>query len=344
MPGQCFQRAAVHMDATSPPDHCRMSTPGRGRGIGRIVRTILIGLAALGFCLVGVGLIVNNRPHAQPTPAELQGALNRALDWVSTHDAEVLRDSNPALWWMLATADERLGGDARLAPVLRQYQQRWLMGSMSTSLWKRMFDRHRVDAFVSAEDITTLPPYVRLFAYGLTCDKQIAADPDVRSQFSSDFCPNVWLFSPRCSTHQLMGMLWSLQASCDGVTGSEATTVLTQIRRELTFDFRVDDSYVQRVLLIAASSTDPRALKPVWIARVLDRQLADGGWDSSDPMFHVSPSRALLMGARGISIRKPAADFHTTAQGILLLAYLLKPDAPTAPTTPLAHWPRLPPA
>src|SRR5262245_6574039 len=137
-----------------------------GRGIGRTARRILIGIVALGICLVGAGLIANNRPHEQPTPVELKASLDHALDWVTAHDAELLRDPNPAPWLMLAAANERLVVVSRLETILGQYRQRWLMGSMSNSLWKRMFDSNADRAFFT-DDVASLAPYQKLFAYGL---------------------------------------------------------------------------------------------------------------------------------------------------------------------------------
>lgn len=53
-----------------------------------------------------------------------------------------------------------------------------------------------------------------------------------------------------------------------------------RIEREVTWDSRVTDAYLQRVLMLLESGAADR-VEPVWVARILDAQNADGGWGTS---------------------------------------------------------------
>ncbi len=91
---------------------------------------------------------------------------------------------------------------------------------------------------------------------------------------------------------------------------------------ELTWDFRVGDAYIQRVLMLVDTGAYDQ-VKPVWISNILEAQNADGSWDDLHPVLYLGNDYVFAHTSTLPKIRKPKADFHTTAQAIWLLSMLL---------------------
>jgi hypothetical protein len=98
------------------------------------------------------------------------------------------------------------------------------------------------------------------------------------------------------------------------------STLQEKVVNQLVWDPRVVDVYIQRVLMLAESGMKQK-IKPVWLQRVLDAQLTDGGWDN---FYHLFPiNRAYYVGITYMpTIRPRKSNFHATAQGVLLLSLL----------------------
>lgn len=101
---------------------------------------------------------------------------------------------------------------------------------------------------------------------------------------------------------------------------------------------------LQRVLkkLVDSGARDrvkPVWAKPAWLRRVLDAQTADGGRSGMQPLLPLGDGggwastsgdgRAphLFIGFNQRGAGEPCANFHTTAQGVLLLSLLLHAPA-----------------
>jgi hypothetical protein len=69
----------------------------------------------------------------------------------------------------------------------------------------------------------------------------------------------MWLRSPWCRTHQLMGLRFVQKNHCDPDPETNASVVAVQnlILSELLWDFRVEDAYLQKVLTLVAPSAFP---------------------------------------------------------------------------------------
>src|SRR5262249_50766548 len=145
------------------------------------------------------------------------------------------------------------------------------------------------------------------YFYALTCDPLLAELDIVKRQNEADYCPTLWLSAPHCRTHQLMGLLWGLQRGCNGVTQATAMNVRHAMWREELLDFRVDDAYIQRALLLAFEPSADTPLRPGWVERILTRQLSDGGWDEDDTLARVASKRYIMVGARSMTVREQAA-------------------------------------
>lgn len=61
---------------------------------------------------------------------------------------------------------------------------------------------------------------------------------------------------------------------------------------QLTWDVRVVDVYLQRVLMLVDSGARSR-VKPVWLSRVLKAQSKDGGWSAFQALIQVGPELAM---------------------------------------------------
>ena len=96
-----------------------------------------------------------------------------------------------------------------------------------------------------------------------------------------------------------------------------------KIVRQLTWDPRVVDVYIQRVLMLEESGAEDR-VKNIWIKRVLDAQPADGGWSPDQPLIPLWSNRYLCFTGRVFGIKRVKPSFHATAQGVLLMTLLLE--------------------
>ena len=98
-----------------------------------------------------------------------------------------------------------------------------------------------------------------------------------------------------------------------------STQLLDIIEQEITLDFRVTDSYLQRALMLTDSA---RNIKPIWLAKIINAQRPDGGWADFHPLIKISSIEL------GTTSTRPAkgpipSDFHATAQAIWLLSMLI---------------------
>lgn len=77
----------------------------------------------------------------------------------------------------------------------------------------------------------------------------------------------------------------------------------------------------------ARDRVKPVWAKPAWLRRVLDAQTADGGRSGMQPLLPLGNGRVLGFSQRGVGMGEPCANFHVTAQGVLLLSLLLHAPA-----------------
>jgi len=267
------------------------------------------------------GVYQNNREVAYPQKFQLEEHLEKSIDWLVNNEAEILSQKNPMLWWMLYEA-QVVSADERIAGLIEKYMQQ--NRSIRYSVWGPLFDgdKHRN---LGAYSVQGLPYYNQHFIYTLNCAKGISDDlAIVTQQNSPEFChQSDYFYRPACITHQLMGINFLFTMQCgfvpelDKVTQSLQQDIITQ----LTFDIRVVDVYLQRVLMLLITGAEA-SVKPVWIQQVLDHQLDDGGWSNFVALWD-GPGRVPGFSAKVISLGQEKSDFHATAQGVYILTYLL---------------------
>jgi hypothetical protein len=289
----------------------------------------VIGLAV--FVIIAVTCLshweyINSRDVPAPSAAELRQHLTRATDWVFANSTQVATENNAMLWLFLWQA-AKLGNNARLLDMANEYREHYAKGTVS----QFFFDSS------GSEQIARQPihlssqwaDYQRLFVYGATCNESVRADPNVQALLTPSGCDAhlMWLRSPWCHTHQLMGLRFVQENHCEPGVETDQTIKAVQgsILAELRNDFRVEDAYLQKVLTLVESGRR-QDIKPVWIRRILDAQRPDGGWDGVDILAQLPGGKVLAWDGGRLYpwIRpQPRSNLHATAQGIYLLALLL---------------------
>lgn len=285
----------------------------------KALRTLSLFILIVTIAAYSTLTLRNNRSATMPDRARIQAAYDAAVGWAIEHQTSLLNDTNVALWWMLQQS-AALTGDPALTTMFERYRQKHLQGGRN--IWEPLFFPGRWIPF-NAEATANFDDYQLHFLYAISCDEELAKMPIIQAQLEADYCvTQPW--RPACATHQLMGLRFMQRSQCGNAPATQAAIDLIQKRiiRQLTWDPRVVDVYMQRVLMLAESGK-VEAIKPIWIENLLDAQRPDGGWSGVDPLIRLPAGASLGFSARGFSIDKPASGFHMTAQGILLMSLLL---------------------
>jgi hypothetical protein len=309
---------------------------------GRSMKTWLARLAkATPFAILlvaGLGawaIWFGNRDVPPVTRPQQQQSYQRAVDWIRANEAQVLKDPNAALWWMLQTAAQRTH-DPYLLELVRKSTDSTYVGDRAGLPWKRMLDP-TAEVTLNLFNTEALRPYQRFFYHALTCLPVSLDDGDTNRFLAGNACRpqaiQVWLKDPACTTHQLMGVQLFQRMGCPTQENLQALkfTLLSDIDQQMRFDVMVKDTYFQRVLALLWGGDRDR-VKPVWLQRVLASQLPDGGWAGHHQIPELpnwlQPWRIkswLVGGAQPEGIH---ADFHASAQGLLIMALSMTEPEP----------------
>ncbi len=303
----------------------------------RLLRAFAVGIAVLAGGAVlwfSIAEYRNSREVPSPSEAELREHLSRATGWIFTNSASVATENNPMLWVFMRETG-RLTGDTRLLTMATEYQEHYVKGTIS----QFFFDSKGSEQL--AGKMLVVPydwaDYQRLFVYGATCNNSVREDPQVTELLEPTACDAhmMWLRSPWCRTHQLMGLRLAQKNHCEPDAESDrlVTAVQDSILAELRWDFRVEDAYLQKVMELLESGRR-KDVKSVWIKQILDSQRADGGWDGADIIAHLPRNHVLVwVGGRLYPsiTSQPPSNLHATAQGLYILALLLTPVRTAAP-------------
>jgi len=268
----------------------------------------------------------NSRSVPLPADADIRSSVSRASAWMLAHREQLLNEDNPMLWLFVRDA-ARTSDDAGLLALAREYQSR----HTDNSIWRYLFDpsgREQI-ARLAIRFPDDIPDYNRLFIYGATCNESVRWDPVVLALQSPAACdPHLaWLRNPWCRTHQLMGLRLVQKNRCesDTATAEAVAAVQSLILAELKWDFRVEDAYIQKVMMLVESGRR-QDVKAVWLRRILAAQRADGGWNGVDVIAHLPGDRVLCWTDGHLYpqiITQRSSNLHATAQGLYLLALWL---------------------
>jgi hypothetical protein len=295
-----------------------------------MLKKISVTLFLLIFFLAGTyGVLVwkNNRAVSPPTRQEIIASWERSISWLTENRDAVLRDSNPILWWMIGES-AKITGDTRLQTLYADFRKS-NDANNALSVWQAFFAPEQYwGASYSRENFAIYADYQQYFLFGLTCSKQLATEPIIESQHNTNFCWRAHPFTPACTTHQLMGFRFLQRTGCDRVDGLDAKIAVLQnsIERQLTWDPRVVDVYVQRVLMLVDSGAANR-VKPRWLERMLAAQLNDGSWSNLQPLVPIGGGHYIGFNERLLGVGRVQGNLHATAQGLLLLSLLQQRDS-----------------
>ena len=284
----------------------------------RVVLRVICGGIALLVISGSYFVWHNNRSVAPPTHRQLGVTLENGIQWLTSHRQNILRISNPMLWRMVQRAGT-ITNDPRLKMLFTDYAKRYL-DMQPNNIWRPLFYPNSWLP-IRFDDIADLPYYNLHFIYAYTCDPDLAKIPKIAAQNDPSFCDQHPL-RPACVTHQMMGLLLLKRSQCGNqvVLGENIKALQQRIHTQLTWDPRVVDVYMQRVLMLVESGASD-AVKPVWLQALIAAQQKDGGWSPFMPLIPVGGDRSIGVD-RLPGIRSPRSSFHTTAQGVLLFALL----------------------
>ncbi len=271
--------------------------------------------------VVYAGLVWNNNRNAEAiSKAEIQESFESGVNWLLEHKEKILKISNPMLWWMVQQS-ATISGDPRLKKLFSRYEVAHLKSR--SNIWRPLFYENAWSP-IRYETIRDYPYYNKHFLYALNCDKDLEQHSEIRMQNEADFC-NRHPLRPACVTHQLMGIRMLQRKNCGDPDKLKNTVLVLQnrITKQLFYDPRVVDVYLQRVLMLIETGAGER-VKPVWLREVINAQSEAGGWSGFEPLLPL-PGDALALGfsARGISVQNRRDTFHATAQGVMIMSLLL---------------------
>lgn len=273
------------------------------------------------FLLTGWSIWQNNRSVASPSQAEIKQHFDRSVGWFVSNYSSLEDIQNPILWWMIKQAALNSNNE-NLKNIFSKYKKEHL-DKMPANLSTPMFDKFYRPVMPDITLLSGLHDYQLFFFYGLSCDDDLGSEPVIQQQMVSGFCSLHYLH-PRCITHQLMGLRFIQRYQCGYEDKVNQTIAELQkiLVAELTWDFRVGDAYIQRVLMLVDTGAYDQ-VKPVWVSNILEAQNDDGSWDDLDPILYLGNDYVFAHSSALPKIAKPKADFHATAQAIWLLSLLL---------------------
>ena len=288
-----------------------------------MVKRFLAAFVALVILVVGVYSWQTWRNNRDVSPVERQQILasfEAAVGWFEDNREKILQTDNPALWWMVQQA-ANLTGDARLLELFDSYHERY-MGAQRRSYWRLLFNKNGWVP-VHYEQIESLDDYQQLFIYAVTCDSDLANIALISAQLDPSWC-DAYPFRPSCVTHQLVGLHLMQDRKCGDVAQIRAAIEILQmrVRDQLVWDPRLLDPYLQRVLMLLQTGA-AELIKPVWLRRVADGIQEDGGWPPTRLIMDLPGKNDLIFTRNFIGLGHSKSSFHTTAQGLLIMAHLL---------------------
>ncbi|RDH82375.1 MAG: hypothetical protein DIZ80_08755 [endosymbiont of Galathealinum brachiosum] len=287
----------------------------------KIIVLVIVLVTAL-FATYLTGVYQNNRDVPYPQKAQMQQQLEMSIQWLVENQAEILTQTNPMLWWMLHEV-QGISQDERIANLLEKYHQK--NKRIKTSPWGPLFDGQKHPR-LGAYAVQGLPYYNQHFIYALNCAADLEDElPIVAEQNTAGFChQSAYFYRPACITHQLMGINFLFTRQCGLLSDIDEVSQLLQldIVGQLTWDIRVVDVYLQRVLMLLITGAEA-SVKPIWIQQVLDHQLPDGGWGDFVSLLGSDTGRSLGFSSKIVSLGSEKSSFHATAQGVYILTYLL---------------------
>jgi hypothetical protein len=265
----------------------------------------------------GVAVLAVNYPRPAPTPTAVSKARIGAADWLLGHREEVLGEDNAILWSMVARS-AALTRDPALRALVDDYLQRYMVPRTGDPQ-RQLFGLSYRPLSLGMEGLESIQDYQLFHLYALTCDPRLSALARVTAQQDPAFCPASQPLRPACTTHQLMGLRLAEEYGCMSRDATAATKVLLldRIERQLYWDVRLVDTYIQRALMLTEERGPSGAGAPA-LQNILRMQVADGGWSRSQAILPLGGGKWFGITEGGLGIVEKRGQFHATAQVLLL--------------------------
>lgn len=262
----------------------------------------------------------NNRITKTINHKEIDNSLNRSIAWLVENREEALTQNSAMLWWMIKRSSE-ITNDNRLLDIYNEYKSKYINND-PYNVWRKLFTPNGRTK-INPDSLNHLPDYNLYFIYGLTCNTELGHFDIIQRQKNTNFCRDTHPISPACVTHQLMGLRFRQDQNCGDkkVMASQEKKLQGMIKQQLTWDPRLIDVYIQRVLMLVDTGRGDE-VKNQWLQNILNVQSKEGGWGDFQSLLALSDTRHIGFYSRGIKLGKPTDTLHATAQGILLMSLL----------------------
>jgi len=283
---------------------------------------LFILLLAISLFLFSWSVWQNNRDIESVSTQDIQNHFEKSVSWLEANYTSVENTNNPILWWMIKQAAITSNNET-LNKIYFNYKTDHLDNTppnLSTPMFNHNFRPKLPDISVFSK----LYDYQTFFFYALSCDESFAVEPLIQKQLMPGFC-SLHFLRQSCTTHQVMGLRFMQRYRCgyDEIVNETIIKLQEILVSELTWDFRVGDIYIQRVLMMLDLGAYSE-IKPIWVENILSAQNDDGGWDDLDPIIFLGNDYFLAYSTQLFVIKKINSDFHSTAQAIWLLSMLVE--------------------
>jgi len=251
---------------TAPP----ASTPS----LARRLRNWFLGTVGIVVVVFGLLVLNNNfslfRPSRATFDAQLDRALDSAINWINAN--REVSERNPSIMYMLADM-EIMSGDPRLKSLLEDYRKR--MASPQSKydyFWARIVDSSGPLPVLTVQDLQWIGFEAQWDAFAIAPSRVELPEALQQDLFS----PTRYYWGAR--QHQILALLMYRHFNGSSPELDQTINYLAEkIARDQHYDFRVTDSYDQRVAFVLAAER-PDLIRSRWVERVLDYQNPDGSW------------------------------------------------------------------
>lgn len=273
----------------------------------------------------------NEKFVEMPGRDEFAQSFERSVQWMLNNRKTLVATNYIWMWWFVNKA-ALLSGDARLRELVDEFKhEKYEVRGTRPDFGSLLLEPGQAYTYNEAAFSQSVH-FTQMLLYGLTGNKEAGASKFVQDQYDPDFSDGetARYIRSACLTHQVMG-LHEIQTAgyCEDAGDHDELLRKLQFKMRylLTLDPVAGDVYIQRVMMLVMTGARDQ-VKPVWFRRILDAQHSDGGWLSYQSMMQLTPGFRLGMGRHFPRLKYDVSIFHTTAQGLLLMAMMMQEKTP----------------
>jgi len=236
-----------------------------------VIRTTMAGLA-----VVVLALLNNNYAVRRLTRDEfllrLERSIESATSWLAVRSDFF---GNPALMFMIMDM-EKMSGDPRLQRLLDDYRKSTFVSNPNNPLhtvWAQMVDAQKTVPVIDARSVPAGDIHEILWVAHAIAPNRVLISPEERANL---FSRTKYFWGRR--NHQLFALdSYRYYNGRSSELDSTLAHLAKKVARDEHFDFRVNDTYPQRIAFVLAAQ-HPDLIRSRWVERVINNQDADGHW------------------------------------------------------------------